>query len=281
MKKTIIVTLLLSLCVGYQANAQILKKLGDKASQAAERALERKTEEKVEQTTEDTVDEVFEAPKKMKKKKKRKKSKTGILSKTDKVPSASYSFTHKYVLEISAQKDKMLTTYYLSNGQNYIGSKTSLNPNSNEGVMTIMDNNQKAIFSLMDMSGQKIMMAQNMDFEDLDDETNPEDVSINKTGKTKTILGYHCEEFTVTGNQFKSNIWVTQQADVQFLNIPSSQKNKSSFNSKWFDYADGLVMEMTMTDTSEGKPQKMTIRCVELTKEAVNINTTEYKSYGF
>ena len=49
------------------ANAQFLKKLGDKAIDAAGRTVERKVEEKSEKTTSDTSDKVLNPKKKAKK----------------------------------------------------------------------------------------------------------------------------------------------------------------------------------------------------------------------
>jgi len=280
MKKTIIITLILSLCSGFWAEAQLLKKLKDKAANAVEKTLEKKVEEKAEKTTEDTVDDVFDSSEKKNKNQTEDTelfSVSNILNQSDKTPNASYSFTHKYVLEVSDNKNKMQTTYYLNKEQNYLGSKTSLDSKSNDGVVTIMDYDQKAIFSLMDVSGQKMIMTQDMGAEVFDQEDDQADISIQKTGKTKQILGYQCEEFLVTGDTFKSTFWVTKQAGVQFLNLPSDSKNKNAFDSKWLDYAEGLLMEMSMTDTSGNKPQQMTVRCVELKKESITINTKDYK----
>lgn len=41
--------------------------------------------------------------------------------------------------------------------------------------------------------------------------------SVNKTGKTETINGYKCEEFSVTGKALNLTAWMTQDVDVKEL----------------------------------------------------------------
>ncbi|WP_452221877.1 DUF4412 domain-containing protein [Lacinutrix salivirga] len=270
--------LLITLCFAFNGNAQIWKKLSKKAEKAAERAIERKVEEKAERETEKAFDSTFNNSSN-KKKKKNKKSSPFSMKQSTAQPDSNYNFTHKYVMQIEHEKGNMALTYFLTNTGNYIGSKMDIGKKNNQNMLMIMDANKNAVFMLMDMKDRKTLMASDFDFSDVVDEsTDNQNVNVSKTGKTKQILGYNCEEFIVFGDDFKGTIWVTQEAGVQFLNLTSGMKKNKNFNSQWFNYAKGLVMEMNMEDTSKRKPKKVVMRCIALDKEDFSIDTTAYKS---
>jgi outer membrane protein OmpA-like peptidoglycan-associated protein len=75
MKTLKIMLTLLLLCSYSGAEAQLLKKLGKRATQAAERALERKVEEKSERTTEKGFDSVFNNETRAEKRKRKRREK--------------------------------------------------------------------------------------------------------------------------------------------------------------------------------------------------------------
>ncbi len=94
-----LLTLLTLFLYGFQANAQFLKKLSDKAVEAAGRTVERKVEEKSEKTTSDASDKVLNP------KKKTKKSSSDEEAETTEVPQAKKDKNAKKPKEIKSAKD--------------------------------------------------------------------------------------------------------------------------------------------------------------------------------
>ena len=266
--------LLIIFAIGFSSatNAQIFKKLGKKLEKAAERTIERKAEEKTERETEKAFDSTFNN------KSNNKKENGGFnIGQSSAKPDANYSFTHKYVMEIKDKKNTTSITYYLTNSGNYLGYK--MGQKNNDEMLMVMDGSKNTVFTFMTMNNDKTMMAINFNFENTtNNEIEEQNINIEKTGRTKTILNYLCEEFKVSGDDIEGSIWVTQNAGIQFLNLTDGVKGKKSFNSAWLNYAEGLVMEMDMTDTSKRKPEKITMSCIALDKVTFNINTSNYKS---
>ena len=73
--KTKLITAILFAFIGIQANAQLLKKVGDAAQRGVERTVERKVEEKTEKETGKAMDNILNPSKKDEKKSKKEKSK--------------------------------------------------------------------------------------------------------------------------------------------------------------------------------------------------------------
>ena len=271
--KTLKLTLLIiAISFSGTTNAQIFKKLGKKLEKAAERTIERKAEEKTERETEKAFDSTFNNSS-------NKKEKSGgfNIGQSNAKPDGTYNFTHKYVMEIKDKKNTNTITYYLTNSGNYLGYK--MDQKNNNEMFMVMDGSKNAVFTFMDMNNDKTMMAISFNFENTaNNEIEEQNITIEKTGRTKTILNYLCEEFKVSGEDTEGSIWVTQNAGVQFLNLTDGIKGKKSFNSAWLNYAKGLVMEMDMTDKSKRKPEKIIMTCIALDKEKFNLNTSNYKS---
>lgn len=275
--KTIKTTLLLiTLCFAFNGNAQIWKKLGNKVEKAAEKTIERKVEQKTERETEKAFDSTFNNT--SKKTKKKKSSPFSIKQSTAK-PETKYNFSHKYVMLIEHEKGDMELTYYLTNTGKYIGYEMDLGKKKKNDMLMVMDANKNAIFMLMDNKGKKTLMTSDFDFnQTLDEANNNQNASVTKTGKTKQILGYNCNEYFVFGENYKGTIWVTKNAGIKFLNLTSGIKNNKKFNAQWLSYIDGLVMEMDMEDNSKRKTQNIVMRCIALEKQELTINTDQYKS---
>ena len=103
------------------------------------------------------------------------------------------------------------------------------------------DKSKKSLI-LMSMMGMKKAAFSDQTAEELDEKAN---VTIKKTGKTKDILGYNCEEVEVTTSTGdKSTLWVTDKI------MPKTTATQYSFKG-----ISGFPLEMTMA--SEGNTVKM------------------------
>lgn len=252
-------------------NAQLLKRLGQRLEKTIEKTIERKAEEKVERTTENAFDSTFNST--SKKNTNKTASILGSIGNQPK-PEENYTFSHKYVMEITSENNSNTLNYYLSNSGHFMGMDLS---EKKSDVFTVMDAKRNALYTFMTSGKDKTLISTGFDITATTEEQNSKaDVSIKKTGQTKTILGYSCDEFEVSATDFSGTIWVTQDAGVQFLKMKPMKK--SAFNQTWLNYAKGLVMEMTMVDKSKRKAKHITMRCIALNKTNFTIHSQNYKS---
>lgn len=266
-----ILSLLLLVCFTYSGQAQILDRLADKAAKSAERTLDRKVEQKAQKETEKAFDSTFNT------KQSSKKSKKKTVASADKTPDAVYTFTHKYVMQMENDKYNTNLTYYLAKDKNYLGSTME----AAATMFTVMDMDKQSLFMFTEASGTKMLMATNMDLGSMVENNQEEkDVKFEKTGRTKSILGYNCSEYNITSSDMKGNFWITQDAGVSFPKgfQDIAEKSKNS-NQAWMANMEGIMMEMHITDTSKRKEETMTMRCVALEKSDFKINTKDYKKF--
>ncbi|MGB3142828.1 MAG: DUF4412 domain-containing protein [Maribacter sp.] len=269
MKTTKGLFLLLALCFFSTGNAQLWKKITKKAGQAAEDAVVRKVEQKTAGETEKTFDTVFNNKGKLFKNKKAEKLN-------------QYSFSHKYVMEIISDKDTTDITYYLTNENEYIG--TLFNTIDDSQFITVMDLPNDAIHTFINMGGQLSTSSVKLDLEEVSDlEMNNDDYNINSTGQFKTILGYKCEEFQITGPQLSGKVWITEDADISFHKAYTQLKSKKFSNIKqgidpsWLSMVNGLVLEMNMIDYSQKNAKPIEMICTQLIENDFIINTSDYE----
>jgi len=271
MKKIILTTILL-FAFALPTQAQFFKKIAKKAEKAAEKAIERKVEQKSKHETEKAFDSTFN-----KKRKKRKKNqRLSGLSKVE--PATSYLFNHLVKMQMETNKEVMDIDYYLPNSSEYFGM--AIKDKRIEGdFKMVYDIHRKAMFTYMVNGGQKMRMGVSFQTDENDIET-PEFI-IKTTGNTKTILGYNCKEYNVTGKDMTANIWVTRDIDIRFPStLYTSNKNKSN-TQEWLKEFDGWAMEMTMINTSERKPHTIIMKCLSIVASDFKINSNEYQNLGY
>lgn len=269
MKKVTLLSILI-LCFSGSVNAQILKKLGKKIEKAAEKTIERKVEQKTKRETEKAFDSTFNK----KRKNKRNKGNSGLV-KVD--PAASYAFKHKAKMQMTTGKDVMDIDYYLPDAGDFFGM--SINDENIQGdFMMVFDVEREAMITYMENAGQKMRMSVSFTSDDSDTET-PE-FEIKATGNTKTILGYNCKEFKMTGEDMTATFWVTKDVDIRFPSTLYSDKKNKNNNQEWMKDIDGWAMEMEMIDTSRRKPQTITMKCLSIEASDHKINSSDYKNIG-
>ncbi len=148
------------------------------------------------------------------------------------------------------------------------------------GQNMMVVNTPKASTMFMSMAGMKIKkttsLAQVGGNYNLDDKL-PEDgdFAYKKTGNTKTILGYKCEEvrvdFDYTNAKGSAIFWVSKEFPIQNKAIPMLGMKMNN------PYFSGFVLELNTTQN--GKTMKMEV--VKVSDKNVSINTSEYKKMGF
>lgn len=270
MKKTTLFVACI-LCFTGSSNAQFFKKLGKKVEQAAEKTVVRKAERKTSKETEKAFDSTFNN---------NRKNKRNVNSpiKTKATPAASYAFNHKVAMQIISGKNVMDMDYFLPDSGNFLGAQLKDEKIENT-YFTVFDIDKETMFTYMENEGHKMKMAMELKMNEADNEASKFDITA--TGNTKTILGYNCQEYKMTGEDMTATIWVTDDVSIRFpKNFYKANQDKNN-NQAWMKNVDGWAMEMVMIDTSKRKPQTIIMNCISIEKSNLNINSNEYKNMGF
>jgi hypothetical protein len=132
---------------------------------------------------------------------------------------------HNEMFEKGRQEAVAETDMWLDSDNNSIGMETTsvaANDGSSMSNVTIMDMKNKVMMTFNVVEGGKSGMIMSIP-DTLQAETSEatEDltdiVNARKTGNTRTILGYHCDEYEVTeeGSDEISNVWTTEDIDFK------------------------------------------------------------------
>lgn len=277
---------------------KFLKNIADKAKEKVEQKVEeraeRKLDEKIDQGLDkvegsldkkDTVTENEESQSDSQREAKTQQRMQGLLKgmgiSGEPVPIAdSYSFDHLIQMHIeSADKSGKKT----SDGE-FI---THLNPKSKSMAyevisgdmakpgqgMFIVDAENNAIIILSNEKGKKTGLVYGFQsflqttggtYNETALEETPEmylaNPNVEKTGRTKTIAGYKCEEYVYSDEESKSNIWITQDLKMNTQDFFSTLF-KTSLYSRGFPW--GYLMESTTVDKHSGDTSTMTVTRVD------------------
>ena len=293
--KTVLV-LILILFIGQVSNGQSFL---DKMKQKANKKIEKRLEEKLDKEMDEQLDKVENsidslgaadgASESYESSEDRMQSRLNNMMKGmgmsgEPVPiDDSYSFTELVQMHIESYDNSNEKT---SNGE-FI---THLNPEAksmayevvsgdigeNQQGLFIIDTKNKAIILLNDAEGEKTGIVYGMGglFGDIEDqiaeesEGEEEDIpdnifanpNVTKTGKTKTIAGYKCEQYTYNDEETESEFWITDELKTSSSDFFSALFKTSVYTNGmgW-----GYVMESASKDKSTGDETKMTVTKVD------------------
>ena len=158
-------------------------------------------------------------------------------------------------------------TFLVKTGTSRMGIKTT-----QEGVYTEMvyDMGSYEIISLVNTDGQKIGTTMTLDKDQIDQgiaDATPEEgemPSFTKTGKSKTISGYHCDEYLVENNEdINATYWITTEAEADWVSsmagMSGVNQGMPSFGSMAGYPEDGAVIQM-ITSEKNGEKMIMTVQ---------------------
>lgn len=135
-------------------------------------------------------------------------------------PASSYHFTHKTDMKTTTDKGETYNiSYYLNPEARYLGMMVSMDQfegGVNGSSIIVMDGNDSHVF--IETDGMKMRMSQGM----MGNQTeNPSDqmanfdyTNLTKTGKTKNILGYRCEQYLMKDRDTSIILWVAPDLDL-------------------------------------------------------------------
>jgi len=194
----------------------------------------------------------------------------------------SYKFTQLVQMQIEMYDNEEKK----SNNGEFI---THLNPNSNslayevvsndigdnEQGIFIIDTKNKAIILLNDKDGEKTGMVYGMgsfmesipSYEDakdvdpdLDDDAQLLNANVTKTGKTKNIAGYKCQQYVYNTDETESEFWITDELKTSSNDFFSTLFKTSAFTN---GMGYGYVMESVNKDITTGNKSSMKVTKVD------------------
>lgn len=184
-----------------------------------------------------------------------------------------------------AEESTVYTTYVDSKSFDYgMHFKT---PEQDDYSLMIFDTENNLMVTLSDTDGEKTGFAIAFTPEqaeaiaedagddlDTDDRKGVDSYASYKTGKTKKILGYSCEEYVIDDEDETVTMWVTRDLNKE---MKKTYMKNSSF-AGFFTYAyytDGVVMEYIIEDKKDGDRSVMTVTDIDLNKKN-SFNTMGY-----
>jgi len=283
MRTSIAFLLIFFSLAGSQVDAQIMRRLRDAAERGVSRAVEKRVESEMEKVAQRQLEKVFGeiyGPEGMPGVN-WEKILSGI---TADVPVAdAYHFTGYSVMEITGKDEKgkdlepTQIKSLLSDNQMIIGMEIELKDNKKKEGSSILiyDLERNASIILFENEGEKARIAYGLDFEkiaegieieEMDMEDSPDfDFTWKKTGRTKTIIGYTCEEFVSEDEEGKASYWITEKPikgassfwgeGNPFLTAKMKQENMDYFK----NMPQGNLLEMIFESKKDKNVVQMTV----------------------
>ncbi len=259
-----------------EAQAQLLRKLKNAAEAGVSRAVEKTVEKQVQKATERQLEKAFE-------------NLYGDTDSTrtggtdgakydfSKIMGSinmnvetedEYNFSGVAIMEIISidakgkSSDPVRFNSLLSQEADYYGIEfTDEKQSENEKSVIIFDQKNNATVMLMENEEERSSMAFDLDWdgmmegmnvakEEKQDEAEIEDFKFEKSGKTKDILGYTCDEYVVVSDEVEGNYWVSQSEIDGFSsfwgkNNPFVSKKLKNENTSYFEQLpEGNILEM-------------------------------------
>jgi len=197
----------------------------------------------------------------------------------------NYSFDAFIQMEVSEYnknqklKDKMMYDSYINkDAVDYAMVFTDKDTKST----IIFDTKNSAMLILSDSDGEKTGFAMGIDPEDMAEkiEEQAEESGVDsyapyKTGKTKTILGYSCDEYLVEDESSEVHMWVSEKLGKQVRR--EMFNNQQTFGALFYHaaYMNGMVMEYDITEKDKGERTVMVVTDLDLNRSNT-ISTGNY-----
>ena len=303
-----IMILLFAVVLSVPASAQgFLNKLSKKVQDKIENKVEDKVDQKVDEEVDKSLDQVFEGDAddsdpvstSEKQNERLQKMMSGIGMSGEPVPiEDAYSFDSKLQMHIESYKkngkkdsDGEFITYINPNGKNFayefIGGDMK---QKGQGIF-IMDFENKAIIMLTEENGERQGIVYGFDvegltgtgfdteaYEDLEDVdmTSPaRNPHVEKTGRTKTIEGYRCEEYRYDNpeDETKASFWISKDVNIMTRDFMSTMLKSATYSHgmPW-----GFIMESESENTETGERTVMRVTDID-TNAAKHFSMGGYK----
>lgn len=308
MKKFLRITLLAVFAVMLiqPANGQrILKKLREKVEERVEKKVEEKAEDKVDEAIDNQLDKLEEAledsayasrPASDEERRQRMQNiMKGFGMSGEPVPVAdSYQFDQMIQMHVESfdangnkESEGEFITHLSPNSKSMAYQMISGDMGEPGQGMFIIDADNSATIILSEEDGKKNgivyglgtffqTMGESIE-EDADLDETPESYlanpNVSKTGRTKNIAGYKCEEYKYSDETSESNIWITKDLKMNTRDFFSTLF-KTSLYSHGIPW--GYMMEVTTNDKETGEKSFMQVTKVDDNSNK-NFSLAEYE----
>lgn len=188
-----------------------------------------------------------------------------------------YSFSWKYTMQITTEKNKNFQTdYFLQPNATYYGASVNSNKKKSEMFM-IMDSKRKIMISTFGDGEKKNAMASSMpDYSNMNN-SNTKKLTY-KSIPGKSILGYQCKGMQASNEDMTIVFYYTNQAKVSFSQIFQSGRGSQMpdiFKDYFKPNENPLSLEIIYTDLK--KNQTTTMKCIALEPNSFSFNKADYK----
>lgn len=280
--------LLLLATISFSAEAQFIKKIQKAANRGIENAIQQKVEQEATKITQKQLEKLFSdmygdsedgAPSGIDMSQIMK----GIGEPVD--TESAYDFFGHIVFEMKSTDEKgkvadpVLMKSYLSTSADYTGMEIVDPKNPKAMTSLVFDIKNQASVVFLDNKGEKSSFAYKMNFDGLDEAIDEEldakaedyEVSVEKTGRTKDILGYECEEYHIKNEEGEGFYWITDTPIGGYSSFWSSNsplmtsKTQEKYAEHFNNMPKGNFMELTYTSEESGT---MEMKVTEINESA-------------
>lgn len=276
--------------------AQLLKKLKKRVQEATEDVIAEKAAQKAEQEAGKALDSLLEIDPDYEANYQQQLNQM-MGSGSENIPiEESYAFQTRvtYQLTMTDKNQPSVVNYemWFPEKEGYMATKVT---NSSKGdskdmpssMLSILDDKNQAMIIIMEEQkiAQLLSMGKIKEIAVEENETESavtEFNAIQKTGKSKKILGYNCEEFSSQNETNKFTFWITKDLELfqenMFFNISKSLGGNTFDNIP--ENAQGFMMEMHFENSSNMEKGSMTVIDIESSEKIIIMNNYQLMSLG-
>jgi hypothetical protein len=273
---------------------RLLNKLKEKVEERVERKVEERVDRKVDEEVDKQLDKVEESleqnqssapgeesPERASDEQRMQRMLKGLGIAGDPVPiEESYSFDNLIQMHIKSSDKNGKTdsegefvTHFNPQANSMAYEVISGNMGQPGQGLFIIDIKNEAIIILSEEKGEKAGLVYGIgsffggdiqETEDIQSDETPENFlanpNLSKTGRTKTIAGYKCDEYKYSDEETESNIWITNDLKLDTRDYFNTLF-KTNMYAKGFPW--GYMMESTTIDKQSGEKSFMQVTKVD------------------
>lgn len=291
-------------------HAQIIDRTEDRAKQKANNRIDRKIDEGLDKSF-DAIEGLFSKKKKKADQADSKEKSTentenegvsqseaeanmlsAMMGGSDVNIQDSYTFDHNVLLNIQTfdkngkpSEVNHMTMYFADESPNF-GMSVDMEGSNN---FMIYDMTTYEMVSLIDNNGQKIGMAMKLNpekfiDEEADEQESNENISFEKTGRTKVISGYSCEEYKLIDpeddSDMETTFWITDDTDANWMKMMSKIAMSNEKMEEQYgipeNYPKGSMIQIINTSTKNEEKSVITVEKINKNQKKV-VDTSGYQ----
>lgn len=269
------------------SHAQFGKKLGQRIKERITRNTSQKIEDKAAEKADKTVDNILSLPDKNQNSSENSSDENeqyedvqvdeilqGMLGGKKVTTRDSYTFDITATMEVeNYEEDAGVHQMTQSYGKNILLTDVTQTGVTKGGLIihdfehetAVMLDEDKKIAQAMSLGWMKKMMGQVAE-----ESASPSQMT--KTGKTRTINGYRCEEYLITHDEGKMYAWFAPDVDFSYSEYLSGFTKMFGENVSGLSQDRGYVMEMTGYDVSGEKIYRMAVTALSETPRTISLS---------